>query len=480
MATPQEIQKLLDKLDKAYKQLGTKNPFKDWDSSNLKDAGEAAAQLEDALEGVQSRVENTSTSFKDLASTLGAIVKEIDPKAANATKSFANGFKNVIKEARTLQYEEEGINKLSKKQLEQVQERIKKQQTLTKAAAEELAGANANIDRQTTAYKDLIEAKEAAINYLKEEDTQTQALLDKTQQRIDQETRINKLLGLGGAVIGGIQTALDKMGFGGLSEKLGLDEVKKKMREVAEEIESAGGNTDSFSNKFKVLKVGVKEAGKNLVENLKDPLTASVFLVTKFTEALASTDKMAGDTAKSFNMSYQDALKLNHELNTTANLTLDAAVNTKGLNESLIAVGQSLGSNAKLNEKDLVTFTKLREQAGFTNDELIGIQKLSLVNGKTLEDNTSEILGSAKAYASQNKLIVNEKEILKEVNKSSASLKLSLGGSTAALAESAVKAKQFGLSLEQAGDMAQSLLNFESSISSELEAELLTDRKSVV
>jgi hypothetical protein len=318
--------------------------------------------------------------------------------------------------------------------------------------------------------------KEAAINYLKEEDTLTQALLDKTQQRIDQETRINKLLGLGGAVIGGIQTALDKMGFGGLSEKLGLDEVKKKMREVAEEIESAGGNTDSFSNKFKVLKVGVKEAGKNLVENLKDPLTASVFLVTKFTEALASTDKMAGDTAKSFNMSYQDALKLNHELNTTANLTLDAAVNTKGLNESLIAVGQSLGSNAKLNEKDLVTFTKLREQAGFTNDELIGIQKLSLVNGKTLEDNTSEILGSAKAYASQNKLIVNEKEILKEVNKSSASLKLSLGGSTAALAESAVKAKQFGLSLEQAGDMAQSLLNFESSISSELEAELLTGK----
>jgi len=476
MATPQEIQKLLDKLDKAYKQLGTKNPFKDWDSSNLKDAGEAAAQLEDALEGVQSRVENTSTSFKDLASTLGAIVKEIDPKAANATKSFTNGFKNVIKEARTLQYEEEGINKLSKKQLEQVQERIKKQQTLTRAAAEELAGANANIDRRTTAYKNLSEAEKAAINYLKEEDAQTQALLDKTQQRIDQETRINKLLGLGGAVIGGIQTALDKMGFGGLSEKLGLDEVKTKMREVAEEIESAGGNTDSFSNKFKVLKAGVKEAGKNLVENLKDPLTASVFLVTKFTEALASTDKMAGDTAKSFNMSYQDALKLNHELNTTANLTLDAAVNTKGLNESLIAVGQSLGSNAKLNEKDLVTFTKLREQAGFTNDELIGIQKLSLVNGKTLEDNTSEILGSAKAYASQNKLIVNEKEILKEVNKASASLKLSLGGSTAALAESAVKAKQFGLNLEQAENIAQSLLNFESSISSELEAELLTGK----
>ena len=54
----------------------------------------------------------------------------------------------------------------------------------------------------------------------------------------------------------------------------------------------------------------------------------------------------------------------------------------------MMAVGKTLGSNAKLNDADLITFTKLREQAGYTNEELIGIQKLSLVNGKTLEDNT--------------------------------------------------------------------------------------------
>jgi hypothetical protein len=36
----------------------------------------------------------------------------------------------------------------------------------------------------------------------------------------------------------------------------------------------------------------------------------------------------------------------------------------------MMAVGQALGSNAKLNKEDLVTATKLREQAGFTNEEI--------------------------------------------------------------------------------------------------------------
>jgi hypothetical protein len=142
----------------------------------------------------------------------------------------------------------------------------------------------------------------------------------------------------------------------------------------------------------------------------------------------------------------------------------------------MVAVGVALGSNARLNEADLVTMTKLTKQAGYTHDELIGIQKISLVNGKTLEDNTAEILGSAKAYAAQNKLVINEKEVLKEINKASSSLKLSLGLSTDALAEAVVKSKQFGLNLDQAEKIASSLLDFESSITSELEAELLTGK----
>ena len=50
---------------------------------------------------------------------------------------------------------------------------------------------------------------------------------------------------------------------------------------------------------------------------------------------------------------------------------------SKGLLESLQAINKTLGTNVMLNQEDLVTFTKLREAAGFTNEELMGIQSIN-------------------------------------------------------------------------------------------------------
>ena len=267
--------------------------------------------------------------------------------------------------------------------------------------------------------------------------------------------------------------ALNKLGFGKLADTLGLDEAKAKMKETADEILEAGGNANSLGNKFKVLKAGAGSMGASLIKNLKDPLSITLFLVDQIVDAFKIADSSTGDLAKSFNITYKQASNVRDELNTMANLSGDINVTTQGLQDSMVAVGSALGSNARLNEADLVTMTKLTKQAGYTHEELMGIQKISLINGKTLEDNTAEILGSAKAYASKNKLVVNEKDVLKEVNKASASLKLSLVGSTDALAEAVVKSKQFGINLEQASQISNALLQFEDSISSELEAELL-------
>ena len=106
----------------------------------------------------------------------------------------------------------------------------------------------------------------------------------------------------------------------------------------------------------------------------------------------------------------------------------------------------------------------------------MGLLKLNTLNNQTQEETNIQIMGAAKAYAGKNKLAINEKEILKEISKSSASLTLSLGGSTEKLAESVVKAKQFGINLQQAEGIASSLLDFESSIENELSAELITGK----
>ena len=288
---------------------------------------------------------------------------------------------------------------------------------------------------------------------------------DGLQGVLDTNEKINKQLGAAPLLAGGIDKAFQKLGLPNLGMKDAIDETHK-LGQVA----ARTGDTGFDPMSTLTSKIGSNLRGMVTPANL---LQAGIGLLVT---ALIQGDKATGDLAKSMNMTYSEANRTRAELTDIAAASGDASVHTKNLQETYMAVGKALGTNSMLNEKDLVTMTKLTHQAGMTYDELMQIEKISLINNKSLEQNTSKILGSVAAYNRKNKLALNEKDILKDVNKMSASLKLSLGGSADKMAEAASKAKQFGLNLEQTEKISQNLLNFESSIENELSAELLTGK----
>ena len=206
MATPQDIQKLLQELQQAYDKLGTTNPFVNIDPSNLENAQSSAEQLEFALEGVYERIESSKSFFKDLNETLKNIAKELNPNVFNAAKEIEGGFKKIVKEAQKLYYEEEGISKLSLKQLTSLKEKITQQQLETKISSERLLKEQGfgeenlknikYITRQSKLYKDLNEEGKVAFEYLKDSNSVVNTILDKTNQRISQEKILNKSLGI--------------------------------------------------------------------------------------------------------------------------------------------------------------------------------------------------------------------------------------------------------------------------------------------
>jgi hypothetical protein len=224
------------------------------------------------------------------------------------------------------------------------------------------------------------------------------------------------------------------------------------------------------------MKAALKSVGGNIKSSLTDPLTISMFVINQMFEALKSVDKGIGEFAKGMNLSYKDAAALDQKFNSIANSSGDIAVTTKGIRDTMLAMGQAMGSNAILNEKDAITFTKLREQAGLTNDELSQMEKLSLATGKNLEDNVANTIYAAKTTALNNGVLLNEKMIMQEVAKASAATKLSLQNNPEALAKAAAQAKALGMNLEQVNSIADKMLQIESSISDELEAELLTGK----
>jgi len=509
----EDIRKNFERLQKLADQLK-----KDFSKLNLKTVAEDAATVREILSAWQKEAYETEQALNSIAASFRDVVNSISTQ--NIGLQTANkSFRSIANLADEIAEHQLKRNKLSKDELSSIEDKLNKEYQIVQRNISNLKISKSELD-QAKRRGALTEKQEAQLKRINTALAESETLITNQEgpfkdllvninlAKADID-RFNEKLGLTGHAAQGIVSAFEGLGLKGLSKTLGLDDALGKMKEMAQfqadreklknevrllskiknrtaeeedqlrikkdqlkELNKEARIIGANAGKLSVIGAGLKSMGQSFAKTLTDPS----FLIAEMVQALISSDEATGRLAKDFNLTYNDALATRQELSQMAALSGDVAVNTKGLQESMVAVGKSLGSNAMLNEKDLVTFTKLREQAGYTNEELIGIQKLSLVNGKTLEDNTEEILGGAKAYASRRGLVVNEKDVLREVSKASASIKLSLGGSADELARSVVQAKAFGLTLEQADKMAESLLNFESSIENELSAELLTGK----
>lgn len=230
--------------------------------------------------------------------------------------------------------------------------------------------------------------------------------------------------------------------------------------------------TKQGTSSIVALKAGFKSLGPVIKKSL-GPLA----LLAEAVRTVISIDKQTGQLAKSLNLSYNESNQLRRELSSAANASGELFATTQGLQESLIAINQTLGTNVMLNQEDLITFTKLREQAGLTNEELVGIQAISLATGQSLEEITGELLAQAKISSTRAGVALNEKNLLKDIQNISAATTLSLGKNPRLIADAAMTAKALGLELSKVESIADSFLDFESSISSELEAQVLTGRQ---
>jgi hypothetical protein len=482
---PQDVQKLLEQIESTYRRIGQTNPFKNFDASAFTDVNDAINILNQGLVTAKKKLQDLSGDVRELVGSFKAIVGEITNTNVGVT-STVKSFNKLTSIASKIQSDQLGINKLRAKELQTLEKQITEEKESLETSKEilksKLQELYAKKRTEELTAKEVIELEKTKAAYrgivgsLEDQDSAMNSLNAKLQQRIAQEEQIEKIEGLGGAAVEGTSAALEKLGFGGLSKRLGLDEVKKKMRETAEEIQKSDEYTGGMGDKMKVLKSGISEAGSQFVNNLKDPAVATTLVVKEFADALIKGDKATGELAKGFNMSYGAASNLRSELNTVANLSGDVNVNTQGLQESMMAVGKTLGSNAKLNKEDLVTFTKLREQSGMTNENLASMQRFALTTGGTLEDNTSEFLAQAQITAQNNGVVLNTKQLLEETANVSDAIKLSAGGTAGGFAKAAAQVKALGMSLEQVDSIANSLLQFEDSITAELEAELLVGK----
>ena len=423
-----------------------------------KKAQETASIVEDALRGIAGQVKDifeqafsgtdriTQATAKDLQASFNKFAKITDDIASNIIKIEQGSLtaKNIQTQinARKAQELSLGIKLVTNLrqqgvQVEDIDDLIEKQN----------AGTLSLTKKQKQLVSEYLKAKGFNEDYTTE--------LEEQQKLVEAQ---NKKLGITGNLVKGI-SKIPVLG----------NLIDAEAASTAAQEESARKG----STRFSVMAKTAGSVGKSLAGSLTDPL----FIITQILDVFKGIDSGAGELAKGMNMSYKEALAFRDRLGEAAKNANDVAVTTKRNQESYMAISQALGANADINEKDLKTFTKLREQAGYTNDELVSMYKMSLVTGKSIENTTSEFLGGAEALSAQKGLAINVKQLMKETANVSNATKLSLVGGAKGLAEAAVQAKALGVDLGKVSDISGKLLNFEDSISAELEAELLTGKQ---
>ena len=460
MAAQDQIKKLNDQIQELNKQLGGKQ-IKIFDVKELNEAERVVKSLKQELQDATNDISGIASGFKNVVQEMQKTSKPL----ADAKKSF-NALSGL---AQKLQNDQVGINKLSKKELISIQDKIKAEKENQKTLYTNLKqkyDANSITDRELAA---LVEIEGTLAN----ENVLYNDLLTTAKKRLAEEEKISDAMGLGGAMIGGLKSALDKLGMGGLVDQLGINDAEDAMSKVADEVTKGGTETATFGGKVQILKAGIGSLGKSMMKNLTDPLALAKFIGDQLIDAIKGVDSGAGDLAKNLNMSYNEALTTRKEFARQANESGNVFVTTKGIQETQMAINNALGTSVVLAGENAIAFTEMRDMAGFTNEELIGINNISLATGKSMNDITGEFMAQAKMSAMQNGVLLNEKSLLKDIGKVSAATTLSFGKNPKLIGEAVATAKALGMEMSKVEGIADSLLDFESSIENELQAELL-------
>jgi len=266
---------------------------------------------------------------------------------------------------------------------------------------------------------------------------------------------IENSLGLSGKALGFLNNLL------GSNSSL-TNEILEKTRKRLDE-------QDKLNKKAAGFNILLQETGKALVNNISDPLT----YITLLLENSTAVNKFAKDLG----VSDQSALGLRNNMSQVAASTGDVFITSKKVSESFFTMSEALGFVADFSGQTLVTMTNLEKRIGLTANEAANMTALFRLQGNNTEEIADNTFATLANSIKLGNVAVTPKQVFEEIAQTTDSIVVSLGASPIAIGKAIVAAKQLGATLQDIDQIAASTLNFEQSISSELEAELLTGKQ---
>ena len=198
---------------------------------------------------------------------------------------------------------------------------------------------------------------------------------------------------------------------------------------------------------------------------------------TMIFNAILKSAKQAGELNKQFGLGLDNAREMRQRFVEVSERSNDTRINASKLVEASRSLNTSLGISIELSDKTLQTYIKNTEYLGASAEAASKISQLSINTNQTAEQYSATIAQTANSAGKALGVYMPTSKIMEKIKDASATTLLNLRGNPEALTKAVLLSEKLGISFQQLRNTANSLLDFESSISNELEAELLVGRE---
>jgi hypothetical protein len=471
MADPKDIKKATEDAKKLNGNLDdAKSTFDELLFSARDFSNEVAKSAKSVFQN-SIQASEQAKSFRTLASLSRDFASQI-ADVADGTKSISNLNKDLVKQ-------EEAKNKFNieyRQALSQAgvsQEKIK---SIIEDQASIYDILNNELDNFTSDQLELLNYYEEQNDVLKDQEK----TLGQIKGRANQ---IEDAFGGAGKVAEGLETTLNKLGASKLTERLGISDAITKSRQFAANItkgqEGPTSMVQQIGNQFKVLGNLAGNIGGNLVKSL-GPVPLIIGAVVKiaqfFVGAMFESDKRITSLSKNLQISKDEARGIDEYFKSIKG-NLETQYNlTKELYQAQSDLSELSAASTFYSKETLDAQIQLTKEYGLQAQDAANLNKIFITNDEVATDALDTASKTTTQFFKQQGILFNERKILEQASKVSGQILLSFKGSTKELLNAVMLSNKFGLSLEQARNMSESLLNFEDSINSEMTAELLTNK----
>ena len=266
-----------------------------------------------------------------------------------------------------------------------------------------------------------------------------------------------------------IQEAATSGGHGLTREKIKQMGLEKKLGKLSG---TAAANKmkgmSGFSKGLMSANAGFKAMGPMIKKAL-----GPIGLLLELVDAFKMLDKASGDVAKNFGVSVKEGRSLVVESNAAARASGDLLVSTGDVVAAQISLNKLMGTAVKFSGEFAAEFASIKERTGLSEKAMGKFATKALLAGTSIKDQLLKVEAVTQEMNAQNGITLNGKEIQEGLAKISNANALSQKNNTKELTKQVFQAKLLGLEQSKISDIAGGLLDFESSIQAEMEAELI-------